>query len=159
MRGDIVQGAGRPPASMLHCSCTSRWQVSETRSRVQQRARPAQPGKYTQSQNVETWTGPYNEKGLRKKRSNSSTQQLILNFRSTNCRQGRFPEPHVTLTTHSILGRSRKLKTKNKQMGPNETLKLLQSKGNYKQDEKTTLRVGKSICKRINGQRINFQNI
>ena len=51
------------------------------------------------------------------------------------------------------------IKTKNKQMGPNETLKLLQSKGNYKQDEKTTLRVGKSICKRINGQRINFQNI
>ena len=35
-------------------------------------------------------------------------------------------------------------------MGPNETSKLLQSKGNYKQDEKTTLRMGKNICKRIN---------
>ena len=27
--------------------------------------------------------------------------------------------------------------------------KLLQSKGNYKQDEKTTLRMGENICKRI----------
>ena len=42
-------------------------------------------------------------------------------------------------------------KSKNKQMGPNETSKLLQSKGNYKQDEKTILRMGESICKRING--------
>ena len=32
-------------------------------------------------------------------------------------------------------------------------------KGNYKQDEKTTLRMGENICKRINGQRINLQNI
>ena len=36
---------------------------------------------------------------------------------------------------------------------------LLQSKGNYKQDEKTTLRMGENICKRTNGQRINLQNI
>ena len=43
-------------------------------------------------------------------------------------------------------------------MGPNETKKLLQSKGNHKQDEKTTLRLGENICKGINGQRINFQN-
>ena len=44
-------------------------------------------------------------------------------------------------------------------MGPNETEMLLHSKGNYKQDEKTTLRMGENICKWINGQRINFQNI
>ena len=44
-------------------------------------------------------------------------------------------------------------------MGPNETSKLLHSKGNHKQDEKTTLRMGENICKRINGQRINIQNI
>ena len=37
-------------------------------------------------------------------------------------------------------------------MGPNETSKLLYSKGNYKQDEKTTLRMGENICKRINRQ-------
>ena len=37
--------------------------------------------------------------------------------------------------------------------------KLLQSKGNYKQDEETTLRMGKNICKPINGQRINLHNI
>ena len=39
-------------------------------------------------------------------------------------------------------------------MGPNETSKLLHSKGNYKQDEKTTLRMGENICKRIKGQRL-----
>ena len=35
-------------------------------------------------------------------------------------------------------------------MGPNETSKLLHSKGNHKQDKKTTLRIGENICKRIN---------
>ena len=44
-------------------------------------------------------------------------------------------------------------------MGPNETLNLLHSKRNHKQVEKTTLRMGENICKRINGQRINLQNI
>ena len=34
-----------------------------------------------------------------------------------------------------------------KQMQPNETSKLLHSKGNYKQDEKTTLRMGENIFK------------
>ena len=32
-------------------------------------------------------------------------------------------------------------------MGPNETSKLLHSKGNHKQDQKTTLRMGENICK------------
>ena len=31
--------------------------------------------------------------------------------------------------------------------------------GNHKKDEKTTLRMGENICKRINGQGINLQNI
>ena len=44
-------------------------------------------------------------------------------------------------------------------MGPNETSKLLHSKGNHKEDEKTTLRMGENICKQINGQRINLQNL
>ena len=43
--------------------------------------------------------------------------------------------------------REMEIKTKNKQMGPNETSKLLHSKGNHKQDEKTTLRMGENICK------------
>ena len=38
-------------------------------------------------------------------------------------------------------------KSKNKQMGPNQTHKLLHSKGNHKQDKKTTLRMGENICK------------
>ena len=44
-------------------------------------------------------------------------------------------------------------------MGPNETSKLLHSKGNLKQDKKTTLRMEENICKHINRQRINLQNI
>ena len=37
--------------------------------------------------------------------------------------------------------------------------KALHSKGNHKQDEKTTLRMGENICKWCNWQRINLQNI
>ena len=44
-------------------------------------------------------------------------------------------------------------------MAPDETYKLLHSKGNHKQDEKTTLRMGENICKRRNWQKINLQNI
>ena len=36
---------------------------------------------------------------------------------------------------------------KNGQMGPDETLGLLHSKGNHKQDEGTALRIGENICK------------
>ena len=32
-------------------------------------------------------------------------------------------------------------------MGPNQTQKLLHSKGNHKQNEKTAHRMGKNICK------------
>ena len=42
-------------------------------------------------------------------------------------------------------------------MGPNETEKLLHSKGNDKQDEKATLRMGEIIWKWSNWQRINLQ--
>ena len=44
-------------------------------------------------------------------------------------------------------------------MGSNETSKLLHSKGNHKQNEKTSLRMGENICKQINRQWINLQNI
>ena len=44
-------------------------------------------------------------------------------------------------------------------MGPNETQKLLHSKENHKQDEKTTLRMGESICKWSNRHMINLQNL
>ena len=50
-------------------------------------------------------------------------------------------------------------KDKNKQMGPNETSKLLHNKGNHKPDEKTTLRMGENTCKRISGQEFNLHNI
>ena len=50
-------------------------------------------------------------------------------------------------------------KSKNKQMGPNETYKLLHNKGNYKQGEKTALRLGENNSKWSNRQRINLQNI
>ena len=44
-------------------------------------------------------------------------------------------------------------------MGPGLTLKLLHSKGNYKQGEKTALRMGENNSKWNNWQRINFQNM
>ena len=53
----------------------------------------------------------------------------------------------------------RVMENKNKQMGPNLIQKLLHSKGNYKQNEKTTHRIGENICKRCNQQGVNFQNL
>ena len=44
-------------------------------------------------------------------------------------------------------------------MGPNETEKLLHNKGNYKQGEKTDLRLGENNSKRSNRQRINLKDI
>ena len=44
-------------------------------------------------------------------------------------------------------------------MGPNQTYKLLHSKGNHKQNEKTTYRLGENICKRCEQQGLNLQNI
>ena len=43
-------------------------------------------------------------------------------------------------------------------MGPNQTYKLLHSKGNHKQNEKTTYGLGKNIFKRCNQQGVNIQN-
>ena len=44
-------------------------------------------------------------------------------------------------------------------MGPNQTWKLWHSKGNHKQNEKTTYRLGENICKGCSRQGLNFQNI
>jgi len=44
-------------------------------------------------------------------------------------------------------------------MVPNQTSKFLYSKGNYKQGQKTALRMGKNNSKWNKGQRINLQNI
>ena len=44
-------------------------------------------------------------------------------------------------------------------MGANQTFKLLHSKGNHKQNEKTTYRMGENICKQWDQQGINLQNI
>ena len=43
-------------------------------------------------------------------------------------------------------------------MGSNQTCKLLHSKRNHKQNEKTTYRLGGNICKWYNWQGINFPN-
>jgi len=43
-------------------------------------------------------------------------------------------------------------------MGPNQTYKLLHSKGNHKQNEKTTYRMGENIYKWWNQQELNFQS-
>ena len=44
-------------------------------------------------------------------------------------------------------------------MGPNQTSKLLYSKGNHKENEKTTCGMGENTCKWCDWQGINFQNI
>ena len=44
-------------------------------------------------------------------------------------------------------------------MGPSQNDKLLQSKGNHQQNEKTTNGLGENICKGHNGQGVDFQNI
>ena len=44
-------------------------------------------------------------------------------------------------------------------MGLNQTYKLLHSKGNCKENEKTTYRMGENSCKQCNWQGINLQNI
>ena len=43
-------------------------------------------------------------------------------------------------------------------MGPNQTYKLLHSKGNHKQNEKIIYRLGENTCKWCDQQRLNFQN-
>ena len=44
-------------------------------------------------------------------------------------------------------------------MGPNQAYKLLYSKGNPKQNEKTIYRIGENIYQWYNWQGLNFQNI
>ena len=44
-------------------------------------------------------------------------------------------------------------------MGPNQTHKLLHSRRNRKQNEKTTYGMGENICKQCDQQGLNFQNI
>ena len=50
-------------------------------------------------------------------------------------------------------------KSKNKKVGPNQTYKLLCSKGNHKQNGKITYRLGENICKWCDCQGLNFQNM
>ena len=50
-------------------------------------------------------------------------------------------------------------KSKTKQMGPNQIYKLLPSKWNHKQREKTTYGMGENICKQCDQQEFDFQNI
>ena len=42
------------------------------------------------------------------------------------------------------------MENKNKQMEPSKTQKLLYSKGNYIQNERTAHRMGENICKQCN---------
>ena len=43
-------------------------------------------------------------------------------------------------------------------MAPNQTYNLLHSKGNHKQNEKTTYGMGENIGKQCDNQGLNFQN-
>ena len=46
-----------------------------------------------------------------------------------------------------------------KKNGDNQIYKLLLGKGNHEQNEKTTYKMGKNICKQGDWQGLNFQNI
>ena len=48
---------------------------------------------------------------------------------------------------------------KAKQMGSNQSYKLLHNKGNHQQNKKTTYKTGKNICKWCHQKGLNFQNI
>ena len=64
--------------------------------------------------------------------------------------------------TNVLLGQSPKGnrdKNKNKQMGPNQTDNFLHSKGNHKENTKTTYGMGENSCKQCNRQGLNLQNI
>ena len=52
--------------------------------------------------------------------------------------------------------KAKEIKNNNKEMGPNQIYKLLYSKGNHKQNKKTTYRLGENISKWYNWQGINF---
>ena len=51
------------------------------------------------------------------------------------------------------------IKTKINKWDLNYNYKLLHSKGNHKQNQKTTYRMGENICKQCNKQWLIFQNI
>ena len=46
-----------------------------------------------------------------------------------------------------LVSQSKRNRSRNKQIRPNQTYKLLHSKGNHKQNEKTTYGLGENICK------------
>ena len=60
---------------------------------------------------------------------------------------------------HRSVSKHNRIKNKNKQMGPNQMYKLLNSKGNHKQNKKGNLWTGRNVSKWCNRQELNFQNI
>ena len=61
--------------------------------------------------------------------------------------------------THVFLVQDNRNKSKNKQVGPNQTYKHLHSKGNCKQNKTTTYGLGENTCKWCSQQGLNLQNI
>ena len=55
-----------------------------------------------------------------------------------------------------LVSQGNRNESKNKQIEPNQIYKLLYSKGNHKQNKKTTYRLGENISKWYNWQGINF---
>ena len=61
--------------------------------------------------------------------------------------------------TNVFLGQSPKTKEIKAKISRWDLIQLLYSKENYKQNEKTTYRMGENICKWCDWERLNFQNI
>ena len=64
---------------------------------------------------------------------------------------------HINVFFKSVSQGNRN-KSKNKQMGPNQTYKLVHSKGNHKQNKMITYRLEENICKPCD-QGLNIQYI
>ena len=71
---------------------------------------------------------------IQKQQKTHSSQVHLLRHRSQKC------------FLRSV-SKGKRNKSKNKQMEPNPIYKLLCSKGNHQQNEKTTYRMGENICK------------
>jgi len=54
-----------------------------------------------------------------------------------------------------LVSQGKRNRSRNKQIGPKQTYKLLHSKGNHKQNEKTTYGLRENICKWCNRQGLN----
>ena len=113
---------------------------------------------HKQKQKVDHYLSPYtkiNSKWIKDLNVRPETIKLL----EENIGSTLFDIGLSSIFSNTMSTQARETKEKNKQMGPHQTKKLLQGKGNHEQKEKTTHQLGENICKSYIQQGINFQNI